>query len=304
MLDSWDSDLQGKKGLSLRRCADHPQGRRRAPRKNGPGWPGVLALAVLAWLSVMHPGRALAQVGEGECNPQEAVCVDVFEDDPEAITARWDGNQRVWVVEPPTGYVRIRHKGDVVTARRMRLHEETEYAYLEEDVQVLRQDARITSRILELWWQREDFVFTGDVVVVQLEAETPAEGEGAEGERQEGTGGGGEAPARDDASGVREVRTVWAQRVEYDGETGDVVAQEDVHMVDDQYLVWAQEMIYRKEPQEMYFNRQVRVVSAERDWAMWGERFFYDLDAKEGHLFGPHRIEVIPRESGEGQAEE
>lgn len=290
------------------------QGRAAGRPRRGVRWGALLAVAwlVAAWWAApaaadeapATAGAPLAAAGvpataagarasaaeDDGCDPQEMICIDVFEDDPDAITARWEGSERVWIVEPPTGYVRIRHKGDTVTARRLRLKEDEDYARLEEDVVLEREDMRSRSHALDLWWEQEEYIFTGDVVIVQYE-EAPADGE-REGEGADGAGGGAAG-----AEGQRkEIRTVSAQRVEYRAAEGEVVATGDAHMVDDQYRVWAQQMVYQEEPETMRFTGQVRVEATEDQWVMMGEHFYYDVDAEEGHLVGPHRMIVTPRD--------
>jgi len=215
-------------------------------------------------------GAAAAGEGgtAGDCDAETMICIEVFEDDPDAVTARWDGAARVWVVEPPTGHVRVRHKGDTVTSRRLQLREEEEYARLEEDVLVVREDLEGRSLALDLWWEREEYLFTGDVEVVQLEEGKPT-------------------------------RTLWADQVRYFSEGDRVIATGNVRMEDDRYRVWAQEMTYQKEPREtMTFTGRVRVQSLEPDseWTISGERFEYDVDEEQGRIIGPHRIEVTPQD--------
>lgn len=275
-----------------------------------PRFPAVWALGAAMAAAVAFAGVAAATDGaveEGACDPEERICIDVFEDDPEAITARWHGAEQTWIVEPPTGFVQIRHKGDTVTARRMRLREDDQHARLEEGVVVHREDAMARSDALDLWWEREEFLFTGNVMFVQYETESEADGEAAgpddaaEGAEQppQNDGDGGVAEA--DASAAegeerRGTRTVWADEMRYFGETKNAEARGSVYMEDDQYRVWAQEMVYTREPEVMTFTGDVKVQAADDDWTITGQRFFYDVEAEEGHIVGPHRIQVTPRD--------
>lgn len=239
-------------------------------------WAGVVALPAgpvaaqeADGAAAGHGDEGAARGGDvGDCDPAEMICIDVFEDDPDAVTAHWDGAAKVWVVEPPTGHVRVRHEGDTVTARRLQLREEDEYARLEEDVVVVREDLEGRSLALDLWWEREEYLFTGDVELVQFEEGEPT-------------------------------RTLWADEVRYFSEGDRVIATGNVRMEDDSYRVWAQEMTYRKEPEEtMTFTGRVRVQSLdpESEWTISGERFEYDVEAEQGRIIGPHRIEVTPRD--------
>jgi len=232
----------------------------------------ALAWAGLAALPSQGVGAQASAPGEGgataECDVETMICIEVFEDDPDAVTARWDGAAKVWVVEPPNGYVQVRHKRDTVTSRRLQLQEEEEHVRLEEDVLVVREDLEGRSRALDLWWNREEYWFTGDVQIVQREHGNP-------------------------------VRTLWADEVRYVGEGERVTATGNVRMVDDRYRVRAETMTYRKEPEEvMTFTGKVQVQSLEpgSEWTMSGERFEYDLEAEQGLIVGPHRIEVTPKD--------
>lgn len=272
-----------------------------ARRRRGP-WAALALGAALGAAAALSSVAAAAEgtgaagpEGEGACDPEERICIDVFEDDPDAVTARWHGAEKTWIVEPPTGSVQIRHKGDTVTARRMRLREDDQYARLEEDVVVVREDAMARSDALDLWWEREEFLFTGSVMFVQYETEDAAETEDPSADEGEAASERAAAPS-DEADGHGGTRTIWADEMRYFGETKNAEARGSVHMEDDQYRVWAQQMVYTGEPETMTFTGDVKVQAADDEWTITGQRFFYDVEAEEGHLVGPHRIEVTPRD--------